>query len=227
MAVAGGTPAEASGRVDPACWPKPDWRGETAVVIGSGPSLTQEQVDYVRGKARVIVVNNNYQLAPWADVLYAVDAAWWDEHPDANDFAGLKLCGNGNAMTRHPNVQCIKVANTHEDWTVWTPEEEWLPNGGNGGFQATALAIRFGVACVVLLGFDMREINGRAHWHADHVSRDPKRRLKNPVDKDLARWANDFRVMAGIAQMHGVEIINCTPSSRLDCFPMRRLEDVL
>ena len=53
------------------------WVDETAVCIASGPSLTQADVDYVRGKARVIVVNNGYLLAPWADVLYAADARWW------------------------------------------------------------------------------------------------------------------------------------------------------
>ena len=46
-----------------------DWVGDPAVVIASGPSLTQDYVDYCRGRAWVVVVNDNSRRAPWADVL--------------------------------------------------------------------------------------------------------------------------------------------------------------
>ena len=41
------------------------WPGSTVVCIGSGPSLTPEDVAYVRGKARVIAINRSVDLAPW------------------------------------------------------------------------------------------------------------------------------------------------------------------
>jgi hypothetical protein len=66
----------------------PEWVGETAAILASGPSLTREQCEAVRGKAKVIAVNNQAidtdcdgvrvpAMAPWADVLYAADAKWW------------------------------------------------------------------------------------------------------------------------------------------------------
>ena len=63
-------------------------RGRPCVVVASGPSLTAEDVDYCRERAAVIVVNDNYKLAPWADVLYAADPEWWDLHQGAPSFQG-------------------------------------------------------------------------------------------------------------------------------------------
>ena len=53
------------------------YEGETVVILATGPSLSEEQVNYVKGKARVITVNNSYQLAPWADIHVACNDNWW------------------------------------------------------------------------------------------------------------------------------------------------------
>ena len=66
----------------------PLWQGETCAVLASGPSMSREVAELVRGRVRVIAVNNQGidtevngklepALAPWADVLYAADAKWW------------------------------------------------------------------------------------------------------------------------------------------------------
>ncbi len=67
------------------------WPDATVVCIASGPSLTQSQVDYCRGKARVAVVNNNWEKAPWADVLYGADAPN-DDIPMKMPFSPRYLC---------------------------------------------------------------------------------------------------------------------------------------
>jgi hypothetical protein len=67
---------------------QPEWRGQTVVIVGGGPSLTKEQVDaaghVVVGRAapKVIAINNAIELAPWADVLYFCDARWYEWHRD-------------------------------------------------------------------------------------------------------------------------------------------------
>ena len=55
-------------------------------IIASGPSLTQQQVDYCRGKAKVVVINDNYLRAPWADYLYFCDDKWFQWHKDRDAF---------------------------------------------------------------------------------------------------------------------------------------------
>ena len=42
------------------------WDGRTVVVLASGPSMTQQDADYVEGKAKTITVNSSFRLAPWA-----------------------------------------------------------------------------------------------------------------------------------------------------------------
>ena len=59
------------------------YEGETVVILATGPSLSEEQVNYVsharaQGGCRVITINNSYQLAPWADIHVACNDNWWD-----------------------------------------------------------------------------------------------------------------------------------------------------
>ena len=70
---------------------------ETAICIASGPSLTQEDVDYCRGRGRIYAVNDVYRLAPWADVLFACDLAWWKRYGPVLSFSGLRLSTDKNA----------------------------------------------------------------------------------------------------------------------------------
>jgi hypothetical protein len=54
------------------------------VCIASGPSLTARDCDLVEAAGHsVIAVNNSYLLAPFADVLYAGDRAWWAQYGKA------------------------------------------------------------------------------------------------------------------------------------------------
>ena len=78
------------------------WPSQTVAILASGPSLTREQCEQVRGRCRVIAVSNQGidndvggvtvpAFAPWADALYAADAKWWKCYADrALKFAGIK-----------------------------------------------------------------------------------------------------------------------------------------
>src|SRR5678815_3029451 len=133
------------------------WPGSTIVCIASGPRLTQADVDDVRGKARVIVVNDNYQKAPWADVLYAADSEWWKLHQGVPSFAGLKYSVD-QASWIYPDVQILQ--NTGKDGFDERPTS--LRTGQNSGYQAIHLAVHLGASLIVLLGYDMRDTQN--HW---------------------------------------------------------------
>src|SRR6056297_1168553 len=55
---------------------------KTIVCVATGPSVTQQQVDIARGKGSLYVCNNAYQLAPDAELLYAVNYGWWVHYWD-------------------------------------------------------------------------------------------------------------------------------------------------
>jgi hypothetical protein len=196
------------------------WIGETAVCIASGPSLTAEDVGYVRGKARSIVVNNGYQLAPWADVLYAADARWWIWHKGAPGFAGLKFtCGSPPPQYGVTRLACASESGLSHDPAA-------LCTGQNGGYQAINLAFLFGVARIVLLGYDLQlGPDHEEHWHGPHNPR--SRVAPSLLEQKLARFRAAFTALVAPLNAAGVAIVNCTRSTALTCFPCRALEATL
>lgn len=181
-----------------------------AICIASGPSLTQEDVDYCRGKGTVYVINDSHRMAPWADVLYACDGAWWDYHWPV-PFAGEMWTLDVHAAGKYK----INLIGTTED--PWSTNPDCIAKGGNSGFQTLNLAILRGATKVILLGYDLKITRGKTHWFGDHP---------NPLNRgsDYTRWLKYWR---RAAPMIKAEVINCSPDSALDCFPKRELRHVL
>jgi hypothetical protein len=200
-----------------------DWVGLPAVVIASGPSLLPEDVDWCCGKAKVIVVSNNWRLAPWADVMYAADKKWWDYHADTVEFSGEKWCGMDEAANAH-GLKYLRVLNQKE---APKTNESFSFNpagvhrgGGNSGFQAVNMALLRGASTVYLLGFDMQATGGRRHWFGDHPGK-----LHQP-SSDYAAWRNAMDTAASSLPA-GVEIINCTRQTALKAYRIVRIQECL
>ena len=192
-----------------------DWSNDVAVCIASGPSLKREQVNYVYGRAKVIAVNNNWELAPWADVLYACDVKWWNHYRGVPEFFGVKY---SLEPTIFEDVHQLKDSGGEEFAVEW-PE---ICTGvfGNSGLQAINLAYHFGARKIILLGYDMQYTNGKKHWHPDHPS---GMNNANPV----IQWVENFERLAPILADKGLNIINCTRKTALKCFPQAEIRKVL
>ncbi len=200
------------------------WSGETAVCIASGPSLTQADVDYVRGKARVIAINASYTLATWADVLYAADAKvfrwYWKTGPKGferspiKSFQGLKY-----SLSKGPDIDksVIVLRKGMESGLSLNPAV--LHTGKNSGYQAINLAVLFGASRILLLGYDMQPgPKGQEHWHVDHP---------NLSRSTYAVFLSHFPSLVEPLKAAGVEVINCTRRTALTCFPHMSLEQAL
>jgi hypothetical protein len=201
------------------------WPGGTIACLGGGPSLTQDDVDHVRGRADgVIAINDTFRLAPWADVLYACDAKWWYWHwkKGAGQFAGLKF-----ALAPQPEVRGVKtrfneafrpyrgvtvLRNTGDSGLELDPTA--LRAGRNSGYQAINLAVHLGAKRVILLGYDMRG----GHWHQGHPDGS-----RPPFNICLRR----FETLVEPLRKIGVEVLNCTPRSALTAFPCAAVREVL
>lgn len=180
--------------------------------MATGESLTQAQADYVRGKARVIAVNDAYKLAPWADVLFAADAKWWRVHmPNLGGFAGLMV---GAQEVEFSRVNVIKHDKNGEKHKF---EDTGCVQGNNSGAEALQLAWHLtGSPLIVALGCDCV---GR-HFFGDHPA--PLRSGQN-----TGTYAWGFEHVAKHLAARGVKVWNCSPISALKCFEKARLEDVL
>lgn len=189
--------------------------GGTAVCIGSGPSLTQEDVTSCRGRAVVIAVNDAYRYAPWADALYASDADWWAVHKGVPSFAGLKYsCSRGSAAV--PGVQVIRQTG-HEGLEL---DPTGIRTGRCSGAAALNLAVHFGATRILLLGYDCGPSGGKEHFFGAH-----RGGLRNHSPYGL--FQRGFVAMAAPLKAAGVEVLNCSRATALDCFPRLPLETAL
>lgn len=214
------------------------WAGGTAVVIGGGPSLKQEDVAEV-GELRlhgqlagVIAVNDAYLLAPWADINYFADSNWWRWHSQGTDkpklglnkdevrerfaaFPGQKctLDTTSRSIT-DPEVHVLR--NMHgpmrTDGPGLSEDPTSLGTGTTSGFQSMNLSILAGAVKVILLGFDsvIRQ-DGVSHWHGGHIA---------PPRPDVYRSAaHHFHLVELAIKKLGVTVLNCCPTSEINCFP--------
>jgi hypothetical protein len=194
--------------------------GGTVLVLGSGPSLNQADVDFARAHVDLtIAVNSSYKLAPDADCLYAADGKFWGWHKGcvASHSVGTEKypAFSGQlkyALTRtpwYPDVQILRRGAQHG--LTLDPGKVCL--GHNGVYQSINVAVHFGATKIALLGVDMR---GR-HFHSEHPDR-----TVPPFSVCIARFAS---LVKPLSEM-GIEVVNCTPKSALTCFPMASIWDV-
>jgi hypothetical protein len=181
-------------------------------LIASGPSLTQADVDYCKNKARVIVINDNYKLAPWADVLYACDPMWWEWHNGVPGFEGCKITQDKKSAKKYylDHIQSARKPGL-------SLHPSTIHTGANSGYQAINLAYHFGAKKIILLGYDM-QIGKRSHWFGEHP---------NGVRSNYTDFLHHFKTIAAQLPALDLEIINCTRVTALNCFPTANLESVL
>lgn len=189
--------------------------------LATGPSLTQADCDLLRGKVRVIAINDAHRLAPWADVLYSSDRRWWPYHKAVPAFTGQKF-GIGSGLQKRnpfPGLPEIRVLQ-NTGYSGIEVEPTGLRTGRNSGYAAVNLAVHFGAARILLLGYNMSHHHG-AHFFGDHPA------VLRQNAGLYPGFRRSFDSMVEPLKTLGVEVINCTPNTSLHVFPERKLRDVL
>jgi len=180
------------------------WKDQPAVVVGAGPSAARTPLELARGKARVVAVNESWRLAPWADVLFAMDGIWWVDNKGVPQFPGRRVTSSPHAMKTF-GLDCF------------------ICIGSTSGLRSIYLAEKFGASLILLVGFDMHD-NGGTHWHPPHNTRVG---LRNPGENEMRQWREDVERVADKFAERGTKVINCTPGSALTCFPYVPFERAL
>lgn len=190
------------------------------VVCASGPSIAKVDLSTIPPDWRIMVINNTWQLAPHADVLYAGDEQWWDRYHDECTFAGERWTRSLSAAIKY-GIRHIR--SREGEGLCLSPRT--VHTGGNSGYQALNLAYHFGARRIIMLGYDMHRRDG-GHWHGDHTHKDGTLMLSAP-NGHINAWRRNFRWLAKDFALEGVRVVNCTEGSALECFQRGNLEHEL
>ena len=167
-------------------------------VLATGPSMSQSVADSVRDRCRVVAVSDAYRLAPWADAMASTDGKWWKAHPEAMEFPGRKFTAAPDFI-RLDGVERLPV-----------------DTATNSGLLGLMVAVKLGATRVLLCGLDMHSPG--QHFFGRHPAP-----LRHSEQRHLELHKRQFRAY----RPRGVEILNCTPGSALDAYPMSTLETEL
>lgn len=191
-----------------------EWAGETAFIIGGGPSVLGQNIEALRGR-RVIVINSSVYAVPWADILYFGDFRWWNDNKAAvASFAGRvvtvsRMVNEKKVLVcRKTNPPGLSMAHDSlmQKWTSFTAATNLAAHLiGPGG-------------TIVWLGADGRKDEaGRSHHHKPH------RWISRPdcYDKhraDLVTIVPSLRELkiAGFNASPGTAWVNVLPAINLD-----------
>lgn len=202
---------------------------DTYVIIGSGPSLTKEQVDYIRDHGEhtwTIAVNNNYKLAPWADFVFAADLKWWKSYYDdvcdiVDEYTQLQTIEH---VTK-PLFKKIKERKSinwdfvFRDVSYIDVNPMALYHGGCSGILAMELVRTLGEVHapkkIILVGFDMQHTGGKSHWFGDH----PKGFLNANA---CERWCEELEKMMPYYKQWDIDVVNCSLHTAIEPDTIRR-----
>lgn len=222
-------------------------KDENVFIIAGGPSLRTEvpksvpkkfigaDFRYLQKYGKVITINDSWMLAPNAQVHYFYDQPWWNWQLQNNTWAedpktGMKSRSFAQQIYKgfwvttnpqfenHPQVRTLKI--TGERGLEINPSG--LRHGSNSGYQAINLAYLLGAKKIVLIGYDMKCLGNRTHWHNN--GKQPAVVFNVALEKS---FLPHFESLVEPLAKAGVEVINANLDSALTCWPRVSLDEVL
>lgn len=165
-------------------------------VLAPGPSASAELAEKVRDLP-LAAVGNAFELAPWAQIIAASDAAWWRSYPVARELPATRFC-----MGTIRDVENVRI--------------DGVGAAVNSGVLGLECAKRAGATTILLLGADM---------HGDHFFGPYRNGLRNTAPHQRKQHLQQYAEWA--MRNRKVRVMNCTPGSALECFPKVDLDACL
>lgn len=200
-------------------WVVPDlWRGETVVVIGGGPIVAGLIGDErLRGR-RLIACNMAFRHFPEADAMVFGESSFpgiaLKARAPLAEFGGLRVTIADAYL--NSALPCLYVAKDGNKTGI-SRDPSVLRWNFNTGALGIGLARHLGASRIVLVGFEMRMVDGRRTYHDAYA--------QTPVDFD--RQIAPYKRIAKDLAAEGVQVINATPGSAIDAFPLASLDEAL
>lgn len=202
-----------------------DWAGQSAYLVGGGPSLRTLDWGLLADRSRVLAINRAFLDCPKA-------AAWFSEdlrvielyhgRPEWARFGGAKLFHSldpvftARARALDPGLQIVECRRRDKYWS--RSLAEGLCQSSNSGVGAINLACILGADPIYLLGFDCRGERGReSNYHQDYESAG----FDRTGDHQYQSFASDFEhwVAPNVRDRRVINLVDPRFPSRLSCWP--------
>lgn len=203
--------------------------GDTAIVCGTGPSITDEIIAAVNGSGlRVFGANRAYEIFN-CDVVHGCNTEfwhyWWRVDPRLANGAFDKWTTRPELEGVYPGLEYIP-----ERWEDGlSSDPSWISAHHGTGPQLVNIAYLYGCKRLLLVGWDMRFNGKRGQRDYDrrrYLGEDPLTENHWPRTGENGELSGLIIEMETIKpEDYGIEIINCTPGSSMKCFPMGDLNE--
>jgi hypothetical protein len=144
--------------------------------------------------------------------MYACDFKWWDMHHEALEFKGERWTQDLKAYRKFGL-----------SWVLGSSKSglgrDCVHFGGNSGYQAINLAYLWGAKRIILLGFDAKPVGDKHHWFGQH----PEGLVQI---QPYQLWLNHYPKLAKDLLREGVEVINCSVESAIQCFTKKQITEI-
>lgn len=197
--------------------------GREVFILGGGPSVNDIDLPKLKGK-HVVCINNSFKDIPNPVAIYWCDESWVANNYDAVDKHTCKL----RFTARHSaDAYIAKDIKTSAGATVLkrTGDRGFDDNvnnvrGNNSGAHVLNFLTNLRPRRIVLLGFDMKIINSKSHYHGGYGLP-----MSNYIYDEL--FIPSLETMAPYIEKCNVEVINCSKDSALSCFKKVDFKDII
>jgi len=202
------------------------YEGDTAIVCGTGPSITPEIIKAVDNSGhRVFGANRAWEIFK-CDVVHGCNYQFWDHHwPQIKDQPFDKWTTRPELEGKYPGLNYIE-----ERWEDGlSTEQNWISAHHGTGPQLVNIAYLYGCTRLLLVGWDMRYLGKTGpstYTRRRYLDEDPLTLNHWPRTGEKGEHTGLIKEMETIhPEDYGIEIINCTKDSAMHCFPMGDLNE--
>jgi len=202
-------------------------KGRNVFIIGGGPSA--DTVDFSLLQDEITIsLNDAFEKFSNTTAIYWVDDSWASENYDKLKVHNCKLLFTSRraqhlSYDRNADPRGLlssTILKRTGDFG-YDPKPDCVM-GNNSGTQAINLCVNMKPNAIILIGFDMKLVNNKSHWH---------KKYRLPIQP---KTYNDLFIPSTDALAKGiklnnckVEIINANADSALRCFKFGNYMDYL
>ena len=206
--------------------PDGSWRGERCFIIGGGPSLVGFDFERLRGE-RIIAINKAFAYCEFASVLYFMDYIHFYLALKEGRFGGEMLAKweSFKGFKVHADSKARNVEDSY--WInlsifqngVSTSQKRGLFRGTNCGYGAINLAVLMGASPIYLLGYDMKHVGKKTHFHEGY--------WRTAIPKALKEFIGELGMIRHDLKARRIKVVNLNPDSALKWFEFSTIDKVL